>query len=286
MDSQTISRRRDELAARFGPWTAHNIELAPGVMTMPGRGDTFAAQFARILRTARDIIPGPVETWRVLDIGCLEGYYSVEFARLGAEVVGLEGREGNVAKSQLAKEALGLGRLSVVQADARELSEERFGRFDLIVCYGLLYHLDWPDVFTFSERMAAVCDRLALIATHIALRAEVTRTHGGRTYHGSTFKEHETDASEEERERSAWASLRDPESFWPTRASLYNILTDAGFTSVFRFHDPTQKLPDRDTLVALKGEGEPLAERWPEETPKVVTLRRRVARRLARLVLD
>lgn len=268
MDIQEITRRRDAVEAQHGPWTAHNIELAPGVWTRPGDDDTgYARVLERLLRVAADITGRPFEAMRVLDLACLEGYYAIEFARRGAEAVGVEGRELNIAKARLAKEALGLDRLSFVQDDVRNLSAETYGTFDVVLCLGIMYHLDAPDVFAFAERLVETCARLAVIDTHVALRAETSRSYKGREYFGSVFLEHTPDTSTDERLKSAWASLDNANSFWPTRASLYNLLADAGFTSVYRLHAPGQ-LPDRDTLVAVKGEGAAPAERWPEEEPE------------------
>jgi SAM-dependent methyltransferase len=282
MDTPEIIRRRAEVEARFGAWTSHNLELAPGVWTRPGRDDGgHPAALERLLRVVSDVTDKPFAALRVLDLGCLEGFYAVEFARRGAEVVGVEGREANVAKAALAREALALERLSFFQDDVRNLSAEVYGTFDVVLCLGIMYHLDAPDVFAFAARVAEVCTRLAVVETHVALRAETSRAYRGREYFGAPFTEHAAGSTAEDRLKAAWASLDNPESFWPTRASLYNLLADSGFTSVFRLHAPGQ-LPDRDTLVALKGQGPAPAERWPEETPERPGAARRLFRRLFR----
>ena len=66
----------------------------------------------------------------------------------------MEGREANVAKAQFVKEALGLNRLKFVHDDVRNLGREKYGIFDIVICSGILYHLDSPDVFHFVKRIA------------------------------------------------------------------------------------------------------------------------------------
>jgi SAM-dependent methyltransferase len=266
MNPTDIARRRDELTALHGPWTSHNIELAPGVWTRPGEGhDGHDRAFARLLRAVLGVTGKPAEELRVLDLACLEGYYSVAFARLGAEVVGIEGRESHRAKAQLAKEALGLDRLAFELDDVRNLSAEKYGTFDVVLAIGIMYHLDSPDAFRFAEAVFEVCKRVAVVETQVSLQPETSVVYKDRQYHGHFYQEHEPGTSEEERRASPWASLSDIRSFWPTRPSLYNVLGDAGFSTVLRLHAPGQ-LSDRDTLVCLRG-GPPPAERWPEEGP-------------------
>ncbi len=72
---------------------------------------------------------------------------AVELARLGANVVGIEGREANLAKARFAKEALSLENPEFHQDDVRNLSKEKYGRFDVVLCLGILYHLNRQTFF-------------------------------------------------------------------------------------------------------------------------------------------
>jgi 2-polyprenyl-3-methyl-5-hydroxy-6-metoxy-1,4-benzoquinol methylase len=280
MNTEQLAAKKAEVVALHGEWTAHNIHLGGGLYTMGEirRGDEILAR--RILQTAADITGRPLGDLRVLDLACLEGLYAIEFARHGAEAVGVEIREANLAKARFAGEALGLERLSLVQDDVRNLSAERYGAFDVVLCLGILYHLDAPDVFDFVHRMAAVTRRCLVVDTHVSTTNEVTKTFGGREYAGKYFVEHAPDATPEEKERMLWASIDNVKSFWLTRSSLDNLLAHAGFTSVYECHNPavSSRAADRVTLVAVKGEPqevisspllarEPVLE-WPlDETP-------------------
>jgi 2-polyprenyl-3-methyl-5-hydroxy-6-metoxy-1,4-benzoquinol methylase len=121
-DAETARRRRDELAARHGAWTAHDIRLAEGVSTRPGGSDV--ARIRRCLQLAGDLTRRPIDDLRVLDLGALEGQYGVEFALHGATVVAIEGREADIEKARLARDLLGLDRLELRHEDARGLGED------------------------------------------------------------------------------------------------------------------------------------------------------------------
>jgi SAM-dependent methyltransferase len=273
VDPQAARQRRDEVAARHGEWTAHDIELGDGVSTLPD-GGADPSRLRRVVQLTADLTGRPLAELRVLDLGALEGQYAVEFALHGAEVVAIEGREANAAKAHLAAEVLGLDNLDVRQEDVRGLSAEGHGSFDVVLCLGLLYHLDGADVFAFLDRLADVCTSLLILDTHVGLHPRRHYRHAGHEYRGVTFVEHSPRASAEQRQRSLWASLDNEESFWPTRASLLNALQRSGFTSVLECGVPAMAAPrDRITLAALRGRtvelrSPPAGERSAGEVPE------------------
>ncbi len=251
-DVDAIRARRDEVAERYGDWTAHDIRLSDGLSTRPGGGDS--QRLRRCLQIAADVTGRPLDELRVLDLGALEGQYAVEFALHGAETVAIEGREANIEKARVARDALGLDNLELRQEDVRSLSREVHGEFDVVLCLGLLYHLDADDAFPFLSALAEVCRGVLILDTHVGIRGSSAHIHDGHEYRGVRFVEHDPRASDAQRLRSLWASLDNAESFWPTRASLLRGLARAGFSSVMTAELPVANASrDRVTLVALKG---------------------------------
>jgi SAM-dependent methyltransferase len=240
------------VVARHGPWTAHNVHLGHGVFTLGA--DQPYLKLQRLLQVAADVCERPLASLRVLDLACLEGGFAIEFARHGATVLGIEGREANLAKGQLAKDVLRLDRLTFELGDVRHLSRQRHGEFDVVLCAGILYHLDAPDVFAFVEQIAEVCRRLTIVDTSVSIRAAESRSYKGRTYHGRTFPEHEGAKSRSEWTLDLWDSLDNASSFWLTRPSLLNLLKEAGFSSVMEVLNPALpgQLGDRTVLAAIK----------------------------------
>lgn len=262
MQPEEISRQKAEVVRQYGEWTAHNIHLGGGVYTYDESHPEFQSRVVgytkllrRILQASADLTGRPLSELRVLDLACLEGQYAVEFALHGAEVVGVEVREANIEKSRFAGRALGLDRLTFELDDVRNLSAERYGQFDVVLCIGILYHLDAPDVFDFIERIAEVTSRVAIFDTHVSLRPNRTHNFRGRDYRGWSFAEHRAGATDEEKLQQLWASLDNNNSFWFSRPSLYNLLAEVGFTSVYDCQVPAfpGQLTDRDTIAAVKG---------------------------------
>jgi SAM-dependent methyltransferase len=149
---------------------------------------------------------------RVLELGCLEGGHTVELARRGFEVVGIEGRKENVRRARWISRLFKTD-ASVAFADLETTPLSTFGRFDLIFCSGLLYHL--PRPWELIEQFPAVAPALFL-STHYAEEEETTVNGvGGRWY--------------KELGHSDPLSGLSPRSFWPTRDALVALLEANGY---------------------------------------------------------
>ena len=286
LKTEQIKQERKKVIEQYGAWTAHIMHLRDGLYTHEADRAELEIQsmghgihLRRILQAASDITNQPLNSLRVLDLACLEGLYGIEFARHGAEVVGIEGREANIAKARFAKDVLALDNLTLVQDDVRSLSAERYGHFDVVLCLGILYHLDAPDVFDFTRRLAEVCRRVTIIDTHLSSHANSSHTYEGQEYYGSTRVEHASGTAPEERLKSNWSSLDNEKSFWFTLPSLLNLLSLSGFTSAYACYNPA--VPGwseygKTTLVAIKGQHRELIsvpvlnslpeKRWAEDS--------------------
>jgi 2-polyprenyl-3-methyl-5-hydroxy-6-metoxy-1,4-benzoquinol methylase len=264
VDTQALKEEKQRVIERFGKWTDHNIHISDGLYTIGE--DVVSTRLRRIVQIVADVASEPLSSLRVLDLACLEGLYAVELARQGAQSVAIEGREANVEKVRFVKNALGLDNLTVCQDDVRNLSREKYGEFDVVLCLGILYHLDAPDVFRFVESIGQVTRRFAVFDTYVANANKERRSYGGKTYWGREVEEHSPDDSTEQRLSRLWNSLDNPKSLWITRHSLFNLLSTCGFTTVYECHVPADvnKPSDRVTLVAIKGKPQALIS-----TPKV-----------------
>ena len=80
-----------------------------------------------------------------LDLACHQGYFSTELARRGCRaVLGLDARPDHVADCTLMAGALGLPQVRAVQCDVHAATAGAHGTHDLVLCFGLIYHLENP----------------------------------------------------------------------------------------------------------------------------------------------
>lgn len=276
MTAEEIKKRQAEIVARGGEWTGHNLYLGQGHYTMGDRVFGDELKLRRLVQVVSDVMDRPINELRAIDLAALEGLYGIELARHGANVVLTDARQVNIEKMQFAKDVLQLPNIDLILDDVRNLSPEKYGLFDVVLCLGILYHLDAPDVFDFVKRMGSVCSRLLILDTHITERTEVCHTWEGEEYWGWNYREHDPNSTEEERVASVWSSIDNEKSFWFTRRSLYNLLQHCGFTTVYECYMPAavHVAADRPLLVAIKGDRQTIhlapavnergMDRWPE----------------------
>jgi len=235
--------REKILAVRdlLSPWN-HNIALPHGVYT--AACDDYYPAHQEIMRVVRERLGSNFSGRRIVDIGCLEGYFSIECALQGAEVLGIDGKLLNVRKCEFVRSVLGVERATFALGDAMNVTRESSGRFDAVLALGLLYHLD--DPYTFLANVAALCTGFAVIDTHVALEDQPERIKGGswrpdlselrtftfdgRRYEGRLFREFPTGTARDVKDLSPTASLENELSVWLTEDSLVRMLHDVGFS--------------------------------------------------------
>ncbi len=248
------SYTHEEIVEKFGAWTAMAIRMPDGTHTkMPPQPDY---RLRRIVQTAADLVGKPISEMRVLDLACLEAHYAIEFAMHGAQAVGIEIRDQNLAKANYAKEQLKLDNLTLLKDDVRNLSVEKHGLFDLVICSGILYHLTTPDVFEFVKRISDVCTGVAVFDTYIAMEPRQSVNFEGHEYWGFEYREHDEATSSEGKISDLWASIDNTSSFWLTLPSLCNLVSRVGFTSLCQGLVPgwnMEGMIDRQTFFAIKG---------------------------------
>ena len=160
----------------------------------------------------------------ILDLGSLEGGQTFQLAKMpGVSVVGVEGRKNNITKANFVKELLHTDNVEFMYADLEKTPLLTFGKFDAVFCSGILYHL--PHPWELLQEISTVTSKV-FIWTHYAADNKAKETIEG--YRGYFYKER---------------GLNDPlsglskKSFWVTRASLTEMLTVAGFSTIRVYDD-------------------------------------------------
>ena len=250
-NSESVKKSlREELSETQQPFSFH----LHGQDEWIGHSPT-SSHVKRFVQVIDDLRHEPWESLRILDLGCLEGGHAFEFAHRGAHVVAVEGRESGIAKGEFTKYVTKQDRVEFCLDDVRNVSLEKYGKFDFILCSGLLYHLDGESVFNLAENLAKMTKHASIFDTHCALLPKAEINIKKTTYMGAVIEEHNANANEKEKIQNVWQSIDNQTSFHYTKYSLFNLLKDAGFTTVFDCAIPCVfwGAGDRSTLVALSG---------------------------------
>lgn len=246
---------------------AHNILLDNGQKTIPNSPNLVAENswWKAARKTINLFIKNEdMSSLRVVDLGCLEGGYTVELARMGFQTLGIEVRQENIDKCHYVKQNLNLPNLAFVKDDVRNLPQ--YGQFDVTFCYGLLYHLNDPAAFL--KTVSDCTNKILLLHTHFSLDNDLWYELGivnkllapvqkriklfnqrrnyklskimlNEGYKGRWYTEWSEHAKKQSIEKNLEASYNNPKSFWPTKKELTKILHDVGFNSVFEQFDFT-----------------------------------------------
>lgn len=221
----------------LSPWF-HNIHLPDGSQTAPGHflGDFPAFKWKNI----KDSIPQDLTGWKVLDIGCNAGFYSLELAKRGAEVLAIDLDQHYLTQAQWVAEQFGLDdkiRFEQLQVyDIAHLEEE----FDLIWFMGVFYHLRYPmlalDILAQKTKKMMVFQTLSLPGKEEMQIPDDVEFH-----------------KREIMKSSAWPSMAfienklagDPTNWWaPNHQGIISMLTSCGFK--------VNSMPEDETYVVEK----------------------------------
>jgi len=99
---------------------------------------------------------GSIQGKRVLDIACSSGFWSIQCALMGANVVGFDARAELIAQANFIKEVTGAETAEFRVMDFWEMCPESLGgTFDIVLNLGILYHLPKPlEALELTKKMA------------------------------------------------------------------------------------------------------------------------------------
>ena len=228
-------------AMREAGFVLHNVPLSATEGTIAGV--PFIGESPRtvaIHESLRRFAGADLGGRSALDLGCLEGGHSFELRRAGLDVLGVEGRTGNFERClRLRDYYRALGGIEFVLADVRAFEPHR--RFDVVVCSGLLYHLDDPMRFIGRLGELIAPGGMLYLDTHVApeesffadcemrgaLSAMKVRDCDGLAVR---YREFDEDV------RTPEASIGNAVSLWLDTDSHLELLQRAGFGRVFELN--------------------------------------------------
>ncbi len=250
---------KKEIEREYGKWVSYEIaNQGSGFFLQKPTNDFETTPFVfieRIFRCISDISKKSITKITALDLGCMEGVVSLALASWGMRrVIGVDARESHIAKALFAKDVLGLKRVDFFKRDVRAL---RFapGEFDVVLALGIIYHLDASDIFRLLSDAFNWTNEMLIVDTHISFHPRECVEFNGRMYWGSYYDEPQ-EMSLDSSQCYYAASVGNKRSFWFTRASLLNLLSDIGYTAVYVCVFPRGGMgrdnDDRLTLIATK----------------------------------
>jgi tRNA (mo5U34)-methyltransferase len=212
------------------PFWHHAIEVAPGIFT-PGLQDT-----AAVLRQIA--LPEDLTGMRVLDLGARDGFFSFEAEKRGAsEVVAVDYCSPTETGFATAAGLLG-SKVKYVTANVYSVAPEQFGKFDLILFLGLLYHLRHPLLAL--DRMYDVANPGATILIESHIMDEGLADANGDFHQLAAFNPHLVDIPLVQYFPGDYLGADPTNQYGPNIAALRGWLRSAGFETTRTWHEGTR----------------------------------------------
>jgi len=219
-----VTTLKDRVEAE--PYWFLRIDLGNGVVT-PGWSNA-----------ARDKLPwfglpDVMTGLRVLDVGCPEGFFSFEAERRGAsEVVSVDFDPGCIRRFELCAEALESKVTHPQVLSAYSLDPALLGTFDLVMFFGLLYHLEYPLMG--MEKVAAMTSGTLLVQSFTLETAYL------RDQSLARFRPHGVTSGPKDN------PIHDPTVFWePNSACIRDMLDNVGLVKIEQLTGPRPVLRQR-----------------------------------------
>jgi tRNA (mo5U34)-methyltransferase len=209
LDKSLAELVRHQVSAE--PYWFQRIEVAPGLFS-PGWSDPATDKLPYYG------LPEDLTGKRVLDIGCAEGFFSFEAERRGArEVIGIDSFPDSVRRFNIVK-ASRQSNANAFLMNVYDLEPKRLGTFDVVLFYGVFYHLKHPQLAL--ERILSVCTGDLRFQTYMHEEPSVRGTPWARYYpHGKMSGGNK--------------ELFDPTVFWLfNSACCLAMLDHVGFTDL------------------------------------------------------
>ena len=150
-NSNSLSQKIFELGT-LQPWN-HNFILPHGVQTRPGNQTSHGKNNVKLerLKPIFDLLE--LSGKRVLDMGCNEGFFSLEMASQGAEVTGIDIDEKRILKANFIKSILAENQK--INFEILDIYSDEFSKrpqFDITLCLGFIHRV--PDPFRALSQLA------------------------------------------------------------------------------------------------------------------------------------
>ena len=192
-------------------------------------------------RTRLELIEGPVRAAlsaagphaRVIDLACNEGWFSHRMLEWGASyVLGIDIRSRLIRRATLLRTHFGIpaDRMELRCADVFDLDISELGTFDVVLCLGLIYHLENP---VGAMRIARTLTRgICAIESQLTKQNEPVILGNGKT---GLYEESAASFAariETDWESNMLASAGAVVSLTPNRAALLQGAEAAGFVEL------------------------------------------------------
>lgn len=239
---------RDEVK-RLAPFH-HKVELPFDTSTYVPELSRRRIEYTRVPNLVKHCFPALVEACggslqgkRILDVACNCGGFSVEAAKLNSEyILGIDVVDHYIEQANFIKQALDLEQVEFKVMDIESLDESSVGQFDVVFCFGILYHLENP--IHAMKRLASVTKDIMLVDTTVMRTQAIMRPFFRKPLWSMNFPA-VSSADSTDGSTSLWRSQESVVQFSPNENAVVDLLKFLGFSKVKRIEPKLKGLEKR-----------------------------------------
>lgn len=190
-----------------------------------------------------------IKDLRIADLGCCEGYYSIGLSEAGCKnIIGIDARQENI---DVANSLNSYNTTRFVVDDVKNFSYKNYGKFDVILAAGILYHLDFKSAIKLLKNCIEASPVLILdttIGNNLPEKYQelerIRKEYNGILYCGRRYLE--------PIKKGITSAYSNDESFWFEEKSLITLLKNIGYKYITKVLNPVPVvLPHRNTYIAM-----------------------------------
>jgi len=252
---------------KLSPWF-HNIHLPSGEQTAKNHflGDFPSFKWEKI----KYHLPKNLEGYKVLDIGCNAGFYSIELAKLGADVLAIDIDDHYLKQAKWIAKQFGLeSKIQFKKMQIYDLAHAE-EKYDLIWFMGVFYHLRYPLLAL--DILSRITDKYLVFQTYSLPGKEEME-----------IPENVEFDKREVLENSNWPKLafiennlaRDPTNWWiANHQGILSLLKSSGFIVEKKLDEETyltlrnQEIPSIDKTWNASEYLSAIGKKWKKEIHK------------------
>lgn len=186
---------------------------------------------------------GSLKGKRVLDVACNCGGFSFEAAKLGSEyVLGVDVVDRYIEQANFIKRALKLKQVEFRRMDIEKLAISEVGRFDIIFCFGILYHLE--NFVSVMRNLSSMTKDIMLVDTGIK-RTRFTREPYWKMNMPPPYRPESKNNARPIPARGLWKRDKEIVQFRPNEAAVIQLLQFLGFATVKKIEPRARGLRKR-----------------------------------------
>lgn len=168
----------DEIEGRMKnfPYWAYSYELKGRLTPIPQKVNSYAIYRNRSLKRKQYILDpviklfgGSLRNKRVLDLGCNSGFWSLCAIQEGADfALGIDARKMFIEQANFVFEVkeVDKNKYRFITGNIFDIDFADFGTFDIVLCLGLLYHINSPILL--MKKIAKVNNDILVIDTRVS----------------------------------------------------------------------------------------------------------------------